>query len=157
MFSCRNKNTIITLAEVSVIRNNFKLMTAIRLKSDQAHNFLPLGAMGPDAETIHLASDNVRGLMAGNRVDESVTVGVKHFIVECDFVRNKLGVTSATTLQLEADGGHDEVMLVKLRSDSERFRDLVDCSALQFSHALTIAPCTARARKKVKSSRINNA
>jgi hypothetical protein len=73
---------------------------------------------------------------------------MKHIIVESNFIQKTLSITSATTLQLEADHREVEAHVVKLGSHVERFVDSLDRFRLQFSHAFRLAPCTTSSREK---------
>jgi hypothetical protein len=100
-----------------------------------------------------MTRNKVCSFVTGSIIDKSISIGMKHIIVESNFIQKTLSITSATTLQLEADRREVEAHVVKLGSHVEGFVDSFDRFRLQFSHALTIAPCSVRAREKVKKVR----
>ena len=157
MFLRGKKDSITALTEITISSYNFKRVTAVWFLTNNTHNFLPFNTMWHNASTINMIRDKMGDFVAGSVVDECVTVGMKHFIVERNFVAVIRGIPCAATFQLEADGGQVEIFRVKLRCGLKRIVDSVDRFGLKFSHGLTIAPCTSRARKKVRFSRINNA
>ena len=130
--------------------NNLESVTASWLLTNNTHNFLPFTAMWRNSVSINMTRNEVCSFVAGSVIDKSISIGMKHIIVESNFIQKTLSITSATALQLEADCGQDEAHVVKLASHVVGFVDSLDCFALQFSHASTIAPCSARAREKEK-------
>ncbi len=157
MFSSRNKNTIIAITEILMASNNLKSVAASWLLTNNTHNFLPFTTMRHNAMPINMTRNEVCSFVAGSVIDKSISIGMKHIIVESNFIHKTLSITSATALQLEADCGQDEAHVVKLGSHVVGFVDSLDRFRLQFSHAYRLAPCTTRAREKVRFSRINNA
>jgi hypothetical protein len=99
---------------------------------------------------INMTRNKMCSFVTGSVIDKSISIGMKHIIVESNFIQKTLSVTSATTLQLEADHREVEAHVVKLGSHVVGFVDSFDRFRLQFSHALTIAPCTTSAREKSK-------
>jgi len=133
--------------------NNLESVTASWLLTNNTHNFLPFTAMWYNSISINMTRNKVCSFVTGSIIDKSISIGMKHIIVESNFIQKTLSITSATTLQLEADRREVEAHVVKLGSHVEGFVDSFDRFRLQFSHALTIAPCSVRAREKVKKVR----
>jgi len=91
--------------------------------------------------------------MAGSIVNKNITMFVKKSVVESELVVSWNNVTSATAFQPEADDGEGERNSIDILGFGVDFFDSFDCFRLQFSHALRLAPCTTRAREKVKKVR----
>ena len=78
---------------------------------------------------------------------------MKHFVVDSNNVFVRHSVSTSPSLQLEGDRGRNKIHTIHLLRLGKDFLDSLDRFRLQFSHALTIAPCTARTREKVKKVR----
>jgi len=150
MFGGRNVNSFIAFTNVFVSGLYLKVVAATWLLTNNTHNFLPFTTMWHNVIPINMTRNEVCSFVAGSVIDKSISIGMKHIIVESNFIQKTLSITSATALQLEADCGEDEAHVVKFASHVVGFVDSLDCFALQFSHASTIAPCSARAREKEK-------
>ncbi len=150
MFSSRNKNTIIAITKILMASNNLESVTASWLLTNNTHNFLPFTAMWHNTMPINMTRNEMCSFVTGSVIDKSISIGMKHIIVKSNFIQKTLSITSATTLQLEADCGQDEAHVVKFGSHVERFVDSLDRFRLQFSHAFRLAPCTTSSREKIK-------
>ena len=114
MFLCRNKDSITALTEILMASHHLETVTAFRLLTDNTHNIFPFNTMWFRVNTINVITNKMCGFVAGSVVDECVTVGMKHIIVECNFVAVERGIPCTATLELEADRGQREISLVKL-------------------------------------------
>ena len=151
MFGGGNVNSFIAFTNVFVSGLYLKVVAATRiLTTNVSHNFLPLFAVRFDHVTVSLIGNKVGGFMAGSIVDELVAISMQQIIVESQFERRRHNVTSATAFELETDRWKPESHVVDNLSLRENVMDSFDRFALQFSHASTIAPCSARAREKEK-------
>mgnify|MGYP003348009332 CR=1 FL=1 len=95
-------------------------------------------------------SDQMGGFVAGSVVDEIVTVSVEQNVVESEFLVSRDNVPSTATLELETDCRKLQCDVVNGLGLFIDLADSLDRFGLQFSHGLTIAPCTVRAREKEK-------
>ncbi len=122
--------------------NNLESVTASWLLTNNTHNFLPFTAMWHNVMPINMTRNEVCSFVAGSVIDKSISIGMKHIIVESNFIQKTLSITSATTLQLEADRRKVEAHVVKLGSHVVGFVDSLNRFRLQFSHAYRLAACT---------------
>ena len=83
--------------------NNLESVTASWLLTNNTHNFLPFTAMRRNSVSINMTRNEMCSFVAGSVIDKSISIGMKHIIVESNFIQKTLSITSATTLQLEAD------------------------------------------------------
>ena len=88
--------------------------------------------------------------MSRHILDKSITIPVQHFIVDSNEIFVCHSVTATLALELEGDRGQLEVDAVHPVRVGEDLFDSFDCFDLKFSHAYRLAPCTTRARKKIK-------
>ena len=139
---CSKKDSITALTEILMASHHLETVTAFRLLTDNTHNIFPFNTMWFRVNAINVITNKMCGFVAGSVVDECVTVGMKHFIVERNFVAGVGGIPCTATFQLEADGGQVEIFRVKLRCGLKRIVDSVDRFGLKFSHGLTIAAST---------------
>jgi hypothetical protein len=91
--------------------------------------------------------------MSRHIFDKCVTVSMKHFVVDSNKVFVCHSISTSPPLQLEGDRGRNKIHAINLLRLRKDFVDSRDRFRLQFSHASTIAPCSARAREKEKKVR----
>ena len=100
---------------------------------------------------INCISNKMGGFVTNSIVDENVAVLLEKFVVESEFVVCWNDVTSATALQIEADGWKGERNAVDILGFRVNFFDSFDRFRLQFCHAFRLAPCSAKGREKIKN------
>ena len=149
MFSSSNINSFVALTNVFMSGFYFiSVATSRRLSTNIDHNFLPFFTMRLNVISINCISNKVSSFMAGSVVNKSISILMKKFVVECDFIVSWNRVTSATTLQLEADDGEGERNSIDILGFGIDFFDSLHRFVLHFSHAYRLAPCTISAREK---------